>query len=295
MHRRFVWIALAVFALAFAGGVGARVWMGDGATDQSAAQNFHSQVGAGANKRGAMLFTLHCAKCHGDAGRGDAEGAEKLKPPPRDFASRPWRFEVSAASIQRVIDQGIPGTSMPAFGATLLDADRQALAEYVLALAGSGEAAEVASYRAAGFFAVEPRPAPALKLEAADGKLLSLADFQGKVVLLNFWGVSCDHCLARMPQLAKFQSQFNAEEFAVVNVCADEGDAAAAAEMLAKSESGLTTYVDPTGLAVGKYEVSLLPTIWLIDREGRQVFKAQGARDWAKPELRELVQGLLRK
>jgi thiol-disulfide isomerase/thioredoxin len=251
----------------------------------------HTESGT---KRGAILFALHCAKCHGDVGRGDAEGAEKLKPPPRDFASRPWRFEVTASSIQRVIDKGIPGTSMPAFGATLLEADVNALTRHVLSLAGSSNVASDDPYRAAGFHGVTPRPAPTLELEGIAGQKLALADLKGKVVLLNFWGVSCDHCLARMPQLAKFQSQFSADDFVVINVCADEGDAAAAAEMLAKTESGLVTYVDPTGLANGKYEVSLMPTIWLIDRVGRQVAKAQGARDWSQPELRTLIEGLLK-
>src|SRR5689334_13540195 len=108
MYVRFGLVALLVFVLAFAGGIGMRVWLGDAGKVVSVGP--HSETADKINKRGALLFTLHSAKCHGDAGRGDAEGAEKLKPPPRDFASRPWRFEVTEASIQRVIDKGIPGT-----------------------------------------------------------------------------------------------------------------------------------------------------------------------------------------
>lgn len=246
--------------------------------------------------RGELLYTLHCAKCHGDEGHGDAEGAEKLVPPPRDFASRPWRFEPTETSIERVVTSGIPGTSMPAFGATVPTADIELLTAYVFTLAqpaaGSSQADDL--FSKAKFAKLSaPRTAPALALEDAAEKKLTLADLHGKVVLLNFWGTSCEHCLARMPQLEQLQQKFPSQHFAAVNICADEDDASAAQQMLSAVASTQTTYVDPTGLVNSRYEVSLMPTIWLMDRNGQLIAKAQGARDWNDPALVTLIESLL--
>ena len=244
--------------------------------------------------RGAMLYTMHCAKCHGDEGHGDAEGAEKLVPPPRNFASRPWRFQPTAESIERVVTEGIPGTSMPMFGATLLPEDIQALTQHVLLLASAGDNAveQYDPFREADFMRLAtPRPASALQLEDASGQRHSLTDFQGKIVLLNFWGVSCDHCLKRMPALATFQQQL-ADDVVVLNICADEDDAANAQEFLSAAAPQLTTYIDPTGLANSHYAVSLLPTMWLLDRQGNVLAKSQGARDWSDPKLKALLEGM---
>ena len=285
--KLWVWLTLSVsvFGICLAIGSAARQWIG---SEAPAAQTKVSG-------RGELLYTMHCARCHGDEGHGDAEGAEKLVPPPRNFASRPWRFEPTATSIERVIAQGIPGTSMPAFGATLLDADIDALTAYAMVLANVEPSSSAATDRfsAAKFTAIAPRSAPTLSLEGAADKTLTLDDLRGKIVLLNFWGTSCEHCLARMPQLERLQQRFANQPFTAVNICADEDDAAAAQQSLSAAAPTLTTYVDPTGLANGRYDVSLMPTIWLLDQEGRLIAKAQGARDWNDPALAALIDSLL--
>lgn len=246
--------------------------------------------------RGEMLYTIHCAKCHGPEGHGDGEGAEKLVPPPRNFARRPWRFEPTADSIERVVTSGIGGTSMPSFQATLLEADIQAVAQYVLKLSETSDSEETGNdlFAAAKFFPLKsPRGAPALELQAADGSERTLADLRGRWVILNFWGASCEHCLAKMPQLAELQAKFDQQGLTVVNVCADEDDASAAQNLLTKAAPTMTTYVDPSGLANSRYEVSLMPTIWLINPRGELVAKAQGAPNWTDPKLIGLLESLL--
>lgn len=247
----------------------------------------------GDTQRGAILFQVHCAKCHGTEGRGDAEGTEKMQPPPRDFHSRPWKFSPTSEAIEQVIRRGSPGTAMPAF-ASLTEEEVASLTSEVLTMSAP-EAAdhppEVDLFRTAGFSRLKvERSAPALKLVDAKGSTLSLADLHGRVVLLNFWGTSCQHCLSRMPELAELQAKYAEQPLAVINICADEEDATAAQAMLPDGAvAPLNTYVDSGGLATAQYEVSLLPTIWLIDREGQLLAKAQGARDWSDPTLYKLL------
>lgn len=288
-------VCAGVFGAAIAGGAYARRWRDERASQVDVSSvAMDAPAAAAAHGRGALLYTVHCAKCHGPEGHGDAEGVERLTPPPRDFAGRPWRYEVTPENIERVITQGIRGTSMPAFGTALSSADTEALVAQVLQLAApTNMDAEHDPFALAGFTRLStPRAAPLLNLADAHTARTSLAALRGQVVVLNFWGVSCPHCLAHMEELAKLQERF-AGRVAILNICADEGDAALAAETLAAAAPSLTAHVDPTGLANGRYEVSALPTIWIVNREGELLAKAQGARQWQDPKLAALLESLL--
>lgn len=277
------------FAGAVAGGVYARRWQS--ATSEESAPHLQSVSSA----RAAVLFQVHCAKCHGAEGRGDAEAAAKMIPAPRDFASRPWKFEPTQASIARVIERGSPGTAMPAFRATLRAAEIAALTQHVLSLSPPSESSgEPDPFAMAGFTRVgSERVAPELKLELANDQQLSLSELRGRVVLLNFWGVNCPHCLSHMPALAQVQTRFADRELTILNICADEADLSSALSVWPEEAAALQVAVDTTGLANSKYEVALLPTIWLVDREGRLLAKAQGARDWQDPRFMALLQHCL--
>ena len=91
---------------------------------------------------GARAFAVHCAPCHGAAGRGDGPAAPWLDPPARDLTRGElrWRTTPSGApateaDVVRTIDVGVPGTSMPGWRRRLPLPVRQALARHVLSLA----------------------------------------------------------------------------------------------------------------------------------------------------------------
>src|SRR6185437_15304355 len=90
---------------------------------------------AASDRRGELLFQVHCASCHGPEGRGDGPSGLALKPPPRDFAARPWRGSVSAETVRTAIIRGIPGTAMASFQHALAPADVDTLTHYTLELA----------------------------------------------------------------------------------------------------------------------------------------------------------------
>src|ERR1700690_1315692 len=72
-------------------------------------------------------------------------------------------------------------------------------------------------------------PAPALALSAADGRIVSLADFRGKVVVGNFWATWCGPCREEMPSLARLQAQMAGMPFAVLTVNVGESEPKVAA------------------------------------------------------------------
>ncbi len=84
-------------------------------------------------QRGGELYRTHCAICHGQ--RGDGEGLRKmgLSTKPRNFTDPAWRSRTKPQQVYSTIQNGMAGTSMPAFP-SLSDQDKHDLADYVLSL-----------------------------------------------------------------------------------------------------------------------------------------------------------------
>jgi mono/diheme cytochrome c family protein/peroxiredoxin len=245
--------------------------------------------------RGEIVYQLHCAKCHGPDGHGDPEAMAAQKPPPRDFVLRPWHFEPTSDSIRRVALEGIAGTAMPSHRAALNDSDVDAVVEHVLRLATGDSMA--ASQRSAlqqalvdAGFVPEPAPGAAaeLPLVDADGNCRSLADERGRIVLLQFWGTTCEHCLQTMPKLEALAEQWQSQGITVLSVCADAESAADAQQAVNQMSPETRVWTDESGLAIGRFDIHILPTVWLIDSAGRSLGVAHGMLDWESQSINRL-------
>lgn len=87
---------------------------------------------------GKQLFDQICAACHGPAGKGDGPAGTGLNPPPADFTDPDHARFYSDRARLRILEQGVPGTGMPSFAATLSDQDRLDAYTYVKSLRGEG-------------------------------------------------------------------------------------------------------------------------------------------------------------
>ncbi len=253
-------------------------------------------------KRGRLLYLTACQSCHGSDGRGDAEAATRMNPPPRNFAEGPWKHGSTPEAVRKVIRDGVRGTAMPG-NASLSDADLTALTAYVLTL-GPGSAdrltSEVTSrLRAAGFTPVDPPwEAPPLELIGPDGEAVSLTKFRGGAVLVHFWATDCVPCLAELPDLERMASALAPREdrpgLTVLAVCADETDREAATGVMRQHAPGLPVFVDPRGLAKLRYGAEALPCSFLIDARGRLVGTIRGRHAWSSRDLEAAVQAVSR-
>lgn len=238
---------------------------------------------------GTLLFQVHCASCHGAEGKGDGFAAAALNPPPRDFASRPWRFEPTTAAIRRVTLDGIPQTAMPGFAKSLSAEDVEALVAHVQRLAGNAPGGgEPNGLRAAGFTDLRRAPPPPLTLIDADDNSFDLATSRGRLLVLHFWGTSCIHCVKEIPALVELE-RMHGDKLQVIHICADGEDAKAAQEYLSGVAPGVRTYVDADGLGLARFEVHALPTVWLIAADGKAIARASGAKDWRSPTLTDVI------
>jgi thiol-disulfide isomerase/thioredoxin len=141
--------------------------------------------------------------------------------------------------------------------------------------------------------ASEPSPAPELALTDLAGNTVELADFRGKLVLVNLWATWCAPCLREMPSLERLQSQLG-DRIIVLAVSEDRGGGKAVEPFIEKlSLKSVKIYVDPKS-AVGKaFEVQGLPTSLLIDREGKVLGRVEGAADWNSSKIMAVLQPFL--
>ncbi len=128
----------------------------------------------------------------------------------------------------------------------------------------------------------EAKPAPAFKWLTADGAERGLADVAGQGVVLNFWATWCVPCIAEMPALDELARQMAEERVAVLALSSDRGGAAAVAKFY--KEKGIRTLpvlLDPRGDAARAFGVRGIPTTVVLDRQGMDRGRLEGAADWA--------------
>ena len=141
--------------------------------------------------------------------------------------------------------------------------------------------------------AAEPKPLQALAFTDGKGRAMSLADFRGKVVVLNLWATWCTPCLAEMPMLDRLQDELRNEDVVVLALSIDRGGSDVVQAFY--RENGirhLDVYVDRTMWAPDRIRTSGLPTTVLIDREGRERGRVKGPAEWDSPAAVALVRKL---
>jgi thiol-disulfide isomerase/thioredoxin len=127
-------------------------------------------------------------------------------------------------------------------------------------------------------FVRNPDPAPEFKLAGFEGKPLSLADFRGKIVLLNFWATWCGPCRAEIPDLVELQKKYNGQ-LQIIGLVVDDDDQDAIKKFVAESGINYPVAVAPDEIRMQYGGIAALPTSFVIDAEGRVVQKHEGLRN----------------
>ena len=122
----------------------------------------------------------------------------------------------------------------------------------------------------------------------------SLADYKGKVVLLNVWATWCEPCRVEMPSIEKLHREFGPRGLAVVAISVDDPGAESRILDFVK-EFGLSFEVlhDPKQVTTRNYQITGYPETFLIARDGVIRKKLIGASDWSSEGNRALVRELL--
>ncbi|WP_395819681.1 TlpA family protein disulfide reductase [Archangium minus] len=127
--------------------------------------------------------------------------------------------------------------------------------------------------------AADGMAAPSVKMEKYEGGTLSLADLKGKVVMLDFWATWCPPCQAEMPSLIKLAKEYEGKGLVFVAASRDEMPDAPlfVQEFVVSRMPDLGPYVvyAPDEVAA-VFQVTALPTLYFLDREGRVVDAQRG-------------------
>lgn len=141
-----------------------------------------------------------------------------------------------------------------------------------------------------------PIPAPDLRLQDLQGKTIDLAQYRGRVVLINFWATWCPPCRREMPSMERLSQTLTGEAFSVLAV--DVGESAEIIETFTGQLDTTLSFpilLDTRSRTMQAWKVAGLPTTFLIDKQGRIVASAIGGREFDHPEIIRTIREMLGK
>jgi peroxiredoxin len=112
------------------------------------------------------------------------------------------------------------------------------------------------------------KPAPEFSLKDANGQTVRLADYRGKVVLLDFWATWCGPCKIEIPWFMEFEKEFKDQGFAVLGVSMDEDGWSAIKPYVQNMKMNYRVLLGNDAISTAYGGLDSLPTTLLIDREG---------------------------
>jgi peroxiredoxin len=140
---------------------------------------------------------------------------------------------------------------------------------------------------------VERHTAPDFISENLRGGNTGMADYKGKIVLLNFWATWCMPCRAEMPGMETLWQNYKEQGLVIAAVSVDEGSRGRIETFTKLLDLSFPILLDPESKVSDLYKVSNMPTSFLIDRNGKIISRIVGTEEWTSPEAIQLVEKLL--
>jgi thiol-disulfide isomerase/thioredoxin len=120
--------------------------------------------------------------------------------------------------------------------------------------------------------------APDFDLPTLDGKTLKLSDLRGKAVLLNFWATYCGPCKIEMPWFVELQKEYGPQGFQIVGVAVDDASNEEIAKFAKEMGVNYPILIGNDSVASSYGGVSVLPTTFFVDRDGKLTAREFGLR-----------------
>ena len=165
----------------------------------------------------------------------------------------------------------------------------------ILALAAVLATTLSASHAAAAASVLAPmnrEPAPPLVLKDIHGAAHDLAQYRGKVVLINFWATWCEPCRQEMPSMQRLRDKLSGKSFVVLAVNVAEPDARVR-RFLEETRLDLPVLMDANKTVTRGWGVRVMPTSFIVGLDGRLRYRVTGDIDWSADAVIGTISQLL--
>ncbi len=135
-------------------------------------------------------------------------------------------------------------------------------------------------------------PPPALALKDLDGRQHRLADYRGKVVLINFWATWCGPCREEMPSIQALKNKLAGRPFVVLAVNLDEPESRIR-KFLTQMKLDFPILLDPDRNVAKGWNARILPATFIVGPDGRVRYSLVGEIDWANEHIVARISELL--
>ena len=129
-------------------------------------------------------------------------------------------------------------------------------------------------------------------LPDVNGQQVTLSDFKGKIVFLNFWTTWCPECRIEMPSMEKLHRKLKGKDFEMIAVNLQE-PALRVKDFLKKYPLTFTILLDSKGKIGPQFRIRAVPTTFILDKNGGIIGRALGSRPWDSKESMALFEHLI--
>lgn len=133
-----------------------------------------------------------------------------------------------------------------------------------------------------------------VKLKDLNGRPVSLSDFRGKIVFLNFWTTWCFDCRIEMPHMENLHQKFKDKDFAMVAVNLQES-AGQVKQFFKKFKLTFLALLDSDGEIGARFRITSIPTSYILNRDGIIIGKVMGPRKWDEKKSFALFEHLTKR
>jgi thiol-disulfide isomerase/thioredoxin len=133
--------------------------------------------------------------------------------------------------------------------------------------------------------------ASSFSLKGLEGSKVALKALKGKPIILTFWATWCSPCKEELPTLEKF-AEGKKDQLGILTVAIDGDNREKVQRFVKENKINLAVLLDEKGETARSYRIRMIPTTFLIDRDGMMIGAITGQRDWSLPEAWSAIKEL---
>ncbi|MBD3664036.1 TlpA disulfide reductase family protein [Sulfitobacter aestuariivivens] len=127
-----------------------------------------------------------------------------------------------------------------------------------------------------------------------DGGTATLADYQGKYVLVNFWATWCAPCRKEMPQINALQKEFGGDDFEVLTIATGRNSPTGIVKFFEEAGiDSLPRHQDPKQAVASQMGIFGLPITVILNPEGKEIARLRGDATWDSDSAKSIIKALI--